>query len=94
MDSKPKVSAASARGTDYNLTYLQSIISNPHSLMNRSKSIADTKAGLSSSAKPAKGVKGPNDKQKKPKKMKMSSFLPCEFDNDLDEALRKDEELQ
>ena len=35
-----------------------------------------------------------NPKPEKPKKMKMSSLIPCEFDNDLHEDLRKEEEFR
>lgn len=62
--------------------------------MNRSKSIVEKKNAISGGVKPAKTVKGAHDKQKKPKKMKMSSLIPCEFDNDLHEDLRKEEEFR
>ena len=58
--------------------------------MNRSKSIADKKAVHITEPlkKPIKTIKGSTSGQlKKPKKMKMSSLLPCEFDNDLHEDL-------
>ena len=62
--------------------------------MNRSKSITDKKTSITEQMKkPIKSVvKGSTSgQQKKPKKMKMSSFLPCEFNNDLHEDLQKEE---
>ena len=65
--------------------------------MNRSKSIADKKTSIATDQmkKPIKTIKGSaGGELKKPKKMKMSSLLPCEFDNSLHEDIQKEEEFR
>ena len=62
--------------------------------MNRSKSIADKKTALDQVKAIKINKKPAGGELKKPKKMKMSSLLPCEFENSLHEDIQKEEEFR
>ena len=62
--------------------------------MNRSKSIADKKTALDQVKAIKINKKSTGGELKKPKKMKMSSLLPCEFENSLHEDIQKEEEFR